>query len=233
MNKNSALIWYPPLVAAALPVPKTEFVEFDPDDLYPTLDGEPMRPGFPMASITEAASRIGYPVFVRTDLASAKHVGPDAYRAESEGDLLRCVCLTFEDNALKDIESDVSAFMIREWLDLPGAFTCFHGHPIAREWRLFASSDEVKCEHFYWPEGAIDSWSWSKELPDDWKLRLKDLSVAPGPDTAVKLRELAMYAASRVGGGIWSVDFTEDVNKTWWVTDMATAEDSWHPEHEF
>ena len=71
---------------------------------------------------------MGYPVFVRTDLASAKHDGPKSYRADSEEDLLRCVCRTFEDNACKDIVDFTRCWMFREFLNIGHSFTGFGGY---------------------------------------------------------------------------------------------------------
>ena len=36
--------------------------------------------------IFAAARTIGFPVFIRTDLASAKHWGPESYRIDQDGD---------------------------------------------------------------------------------------------------------------------------------------------------
>jgi hypothetical protein len=228
---NSALVWCPPLLAAGLPVPRTEFVGFEPEQLWPTCDGQAALDSFPMPEIEKACERIGYPVFIRTDLSSAKHSGPEAYRANSKADLWRCCCLTFEDNALKDIASFARAFMVREWLDLPAGFTCFSGHPISREWRFFAHQTAVLCEHFYWPEDAFESYAeWSKEMPGNWRGILRAQSKPP--DDLVVLRSMALKACQAIGKGTWSADFAADRSGKWWLTDMATAESSWHPDHQ-
>lgn len=46
MNPNSALIWLPPIQHAGLPVPRTEVVRYDPKDLFPLFDGQPIRDSF-------------------------------------------------------------------------------------------------------------------------------------------------------------------------------------------
>jgi hypothetical protein len=59
-DPNCALIWFPPIEHAGLPVPRTEFIEFNPDSLLPVLDGLPMGE-FPMDKLEEAGARVGYP----------------------------------------------------------------------------------------------------------------------------------------------------------------------------
>lgn len=228
---NSALVWFPPILRAGLPVPKTIFVGFDPEQLWPTLDGQQVLDSFPMQKMIDACQQIGYPVFLRTDLSSAKHDGPEAYRINCTDDLMRCICLTFEDNAIKDIAPFVRAFMLRKWLDLPAAFSAFGGHPISVEWRIFASQDAVRCEHFYWPEEAFEGREWDRWLPKNWRGALK--SISSSPRDIGDLRDIAIQAVREIGHGEWSVDFARDRRGKWWLTDMATAESSWHPEHDW
>ena len=46
-DPNSALVWFPPIQAAALPVPRTMFVEYNPMSLWPICDGQEPLPDFP------------------------------------------------------------------------------------------------------------------------------------------------------------------------------------------
>ena len=64
--------------------------------------------------------------------------------------------MTFEDNVLKGIADATSAFLVREFLEIPAAFEAFGGLPIGREWRFFADQESVLCRHFYWPEAAFE-----------------------------------------------------------------------------
>lgn len=221
---SSALIWLPAICAAGLPVPRTEIVPLNPSDLYPTLDGLALRPGFPFESLEAACERIGYPVFLRTDLSSAKHRGREAWKVESRTDIICSALLTFEDNFLKDIGSACRAWLIREFLPLRSDFEAFNGLPIGREWRLFADQDGAQCSHYYWPATAFRQ---EMDLPEDWKERLAALSIEP-PELA-QLKDMATEAARAVGAHAWSVDFAQDVTGKWWLLDMARAEQSWHP----
>jgi hypothetical protein len=228
-DPNSALIWFPPIHAAGLPVPRTAFVAYEPMSLWPICDGQEPLANFPIAKLKETASQMGYPVFIRTDLASAKHDGPKSYRANSEADLPMCLGRTFEDNALKDIADATCCWMFREYLNIGHAFTGFGGLPIGREWRFFADQDGAKCHHFYWPEQAFER---GFGVPEDWREQLAILSMEPDAATLETLTAMALKAVQAIGEHCWSVDFAQDEAGKWWLIDMARAESSWHPKHE-
>jgi hypothetical protein len=173
-------------------------------------------------------------VFVRTDLASAKHDGPSTYLIKDKTDMYKALARTAEDNEIKfGLFGPIpSAFVFRQFLKLNTAFTAFGGLPIANEWRFFATGKRVECFHFYWPDDAIRDAS----VPD-WKDRLAKLqrnaigAILP----PFQLHALAIDAVRLVGdaetGDAWSVDFAEDVNGKFWLIDMADANRSWHPNH--
>lgn len=186
------------------------------------LDGEAAEYG--LDALLTAGERLGYPVFLRTDLSSAKHEGPDAYKVEGPDDWPSRVWRTIEDNAMKDLWP--SAFLVREWLDLEAPFVAFGGHPIANEWRVFASGDRVHCHHFYWPEEAISYFP--GEEPEHWQEQLREMSYRVMP---YSLRVKAKTAAQLCPEGkAWSVDFAKDKAGDWWLIDMAEAKASWHPD---
>jgi hypothetical protein len=229
LSKNSALFWLPRILRVHKElVPLTEIVPFSPEDLFPLLDSEPHGPGFSIEAMRTAAERIGVPAFVRTDLASAKHVGPSAYRLDSLGDedLWRVVCQTFEDVCTKLLEAPPQAFLVRQWLELPAPFTAFDGHPIAREWRLFVENSGVTA-HFYWPKAALASRLDHPTL--DWEAQHADLARPLSREEFEQLEAWARWAVASVDGDEWSVDFAQDVRGRWWLIDMALAEQSWRP----
>lgn len=225
-TRNSALFWLPPLLEAHPDrVPKTEIFEFSSTDLFPMLDGEEPLPGFSLKRFRRAAIRVGCPLFVRTDLASAKHAGPSAYRLNSLDPkaLWAVIYQTFEDNCLKMMEDHPRAFLLREWLDLDASFTAFGGHPIAREWRFFVEQEGVSA-FFYWPKEALQG-----HTEDDLST-YGHLARPLCPTEKDQLTRWAQEAAHAVGGGEWSVDFAQDRKGRWWLIDMALAEASWRPE---
>jgi hypothetical protein len=228
-DRNSALFWHPLLVEAGLRMPSTRFVSYDHAAFVEAMeDSEGEEPLLPFTEVTQAAEALGWPVFVKTDLTSAKHDGPDSYKLSSPQDVPEVLTATATDCEMKLwlTGPTAQAFMLREWLDLPAPFVAFRGHPIAEEWRVFASPDGVLCAHFYWPENALDghvkSPMWREELSDLRRLRHGNEG---------KLETLAQHAAQALGGE-WSVDFARDRGGMWWLIDVATAETSWHPAHE-
>lgn len=239
MNPTSSTYWLPLVTDAGLPVPRTVSVAYDHMAFIAMISDDEDYPGFPdlVDAVCEAADDIGLPVFIRTDLASAKHDGPPAYLLDvDEPSAARAVLgRTVEDNEIKfwlDPESNPEAILVREFLELDAAFTAFGyrdqpGHPIAREWRIFATAEAVLCSHFYWPENAVED---GRPAEPNWRALLVDLAAQPPP---AELNEWAIRAASVCSElPAWSVDFACDTKGQWWLIDMADAAHSWHPEHD-
>lgn len=228
MNRNSAKIWFPAVEKAGLPVPRTLMLNYDHRLIAAACEGEasaPIKAEIDRVNkvVLEAATQIGFPVFIRTDLTSAKHSGPRNYCARTSSDLARVVYRTIEDSELKLMFAPCSeALMVRQFLDLPGAFTAFGGLPISREYRFFADGKRVICHHPYWPEEAFDEFS---KAPASAKELLARLYADAAPQ---QLFELAVKAAAAVGDGAWSIDFAQDRSGKFWLLDMARAEDSYH-----
>jgi hypothetical protein len=226
INRNSALIWLPKIEALDLPTPKTIIVLYDHNKFVAFLEGEEGPEIFDpiVEKVKKACEEIGYPCFIRTDLASAKHDGPDSYLANNNGTIKRILGRTVEDNEIKFWPTGQSpiAFLVRKFLYLNAPFKAFHDLPIAREWRLFANPEKVICFHPYWPKEAIKFYG--KE-PRYWEKQLADLHMKPS-----KFKDLESMAiqAARTCGGEWSVDFAMDILGKWWLIDMAIKQDSWH-----
>lgn len=234
LNPNSARYWFPKVAAARIPVPKTKFLRMAKGPLWKMLDGA-MPIGSEASSLQSMVTKTieiqklwrGPPLFVRSDLASAKHDGPIAYqipRNATPGTVVRVLRNTFEDNLMKDQNPDW--FMIREWLDLVYCFRAFVGHPIAQEWRYFATSEKVVCKHFYWPEDSITFLDKRAHEPADWRKQLAKLASISPPailsDYAVKAAKVCNTVP------MWSVDFAHDIHGDWYLIDMAVAKDSSH-----
>jgi hypothetical protein len=232
IGPNSALFWLPNLEGMSMP--RTEIVLTDFADVGPLLDGKAPKKEA-IEAIKAAARRIGYPVFVRTDLASAKHDGPESYRADEDKDITTVVARTMEFNELASMMGlPWSAFLVREFLDLDAAFSAFGGHPIAREWRFFTKDGKVICKHFYWPAAAI-KFHKGHEVPD-WQKKLAAIRATPSVPMK-ELEALAEEAVSRLpkvkewkNTDGWSVDFAKGFNGKWYLIDMAVAAESWHPD---
>lgn len=242
---NSAQYWYPPLAQLEpdLPVnvPDSEFVEYDFMESLSLVDAE-MPDDLPWGEFTMKVGEIGYPAFVRTDQKSVKHAGPGAYRA-TEPDDIPTILAVLTDHHVK-ANRHPSALMIREWVNINAQFRAFDGLPIGREYRVFASPNEVHCKHFYWPEEAIEdgrgtptSMDGDTTLTDDeWRHRLNSLdALSEGElhdlhDSATRAAYALNVADHIDDDTAWSVDFAQDTGGDWWLIDVALAEDSWHPD---
>lgn len=254
IDLNSAAYWLPRVTAAGLPVPRTLAVPYDHGRLVASLCGEGDYRA-PVADVAKAARRIGLPVFVRGEHCSAKHQGPRAYRWDgaSEDDLARILHLIAEDTETKLFfhpDPANASFLVREWLDLKASFAAFGhtwgfkgrvGHPIAREWRLFAfNNGAIACAHPYWDPDAFDldnqkPWGSHPESgrpmdgPKGWRDALADLEQPLPLREAAPLHGMAALAAKVCPeGDAWSVDFAKDRAGKWWLIDMALAAQSHH-----
>jgi len=223
MDINSLFFWWPHLRDKKMP--KTVGVLCDMMDAYPMLDGQP-TPDLPWLAFEGAAKAVGFPVFVRSDLSSAKHSGPKAYRLNSLGDLKNVIYETLEDNCLKNLEGLFTGFVFRQWIELDSRFTAFDGHLIAPEVRIFAGEGKVDATYFYWPEEAFERHT---DHPD-WRTIRKTMEDETMQAVVLDpLVERALEATNKIGFGQWSIDFAKDKEGGWWLIDMATAEHSWRP----
>lgn len=234
MNPNSATYWLPKLQSDDLIapcVPRSVIVPYDHSAMIGAMEGGDPYPEWEsiVQSVREAGRSLGWPIFVRSCLASAKHDGPNSYKANDVGDVARVLSHTAEDSEVKFIfESGPQAFVVREFLRLDASFTAFHGLPVAREWRFFASLDGIICAHPYWPENTIKFYRGQTE-PRNWRSQLAALHERPPLNEWASLELLAVRAAAICGAAPkWSVDFARDVNGKWWLIDMAVMERSWH-----
>jgi hypothetical protein len=136
METNSALEWLPKIEEAGLPVPHTKIIPYTHADIVKELEGGKSNTLSGTRHIFfTTCNLIGYPCFVRTDLASAKHEGESSYLIKKADDILNVILKTVEDNEVKFwmSEEQPKAFLVREFLNLDAPFTAFGGLPIARE----------------------------------------------------------------------------------------------------
>jgi len=229
MNKTSMLYWWPRVKDLGIPLPKTEIVEVLYDDLVGLLDGERLSPQDEQRLI-EAGGKIGYPLFLRTDMASAKHQWERTCFVPKAEDLFKHIWALIDQTLASGMfgELDPSALVFRELLTLNSFFTAFSGLPISVERRYFVRDGSVECHHPYWIHDAIEH-SWRQPSEPDWRERLAALNK----ESAEEIELLTGYA-TKIGGvlkGYWSIDFAEARDHTWYLIDLAVGERSWHPEH--
>lgn len=222
--------WFPPLLAAGLPVPETRIVRPPAGcDLTPLLDGvRPAHWDLFQEWMRDAARSIGHggPVFLRTGYGSGKHdwrrtcyVADPEVIGQHVGALVEWSALV----DLKGLPTDVWA--VRKLIATEPLFYAFEGMPITREFRFFVRDCEIVHAQPYWPPDAI-------VVPDadDWRERLIAASFLHSHERA-RLEVFVARACGAVGGGYWSVDMLEDADGGWWITDMADGERSFRWEY--
>lgn len=223
IDKNSLAFWFPKVEKCGLPVPRTRIVTTEAD-LSRLLDGK-TPDGYDdfMGRLGAAVEEVGAPCFLRTGHGSGKHEWVDTCYVGQKAKLGYHVWALVEWSHLVDIMGlPTDVWAVRELIETKPLFHAFRGHmPITREFRAFADDDEVETILPYWPPGAI-------ERPDaeDWHVRLHEASTI-SLDEYVLLSSFALEAVKAVGGGYWSVDFLQDCDGLWWLTDMADGERSY------
>lgn len=238
ISQDSAKFWFPKLLAHHDPwfrafLPKTVMVNYDEELLAPSLRGLRSKEYDRLYYAVGAAMyEVHFPVFIRTDLTSAKHAGRSAYIIEKDEDWNHALLTTLSKAELKSYHSKVksSAIMVRPVLDIAATRTAFGGLPVGfKEWRVFADQRGVQCVHTYWPDEALKGHMDDGEEPpklstDNWTDGWYKSEIA----------DVAKDAAKMMGGLKWSIDFAEDKSGKVWLLDMATAGNSYHhPECKF
>lgn len=135
-EESSLLHWWPRTKDSGVPVPRTVVVEVEHDTLLGILDGAPL-PAAVGRVIKEAGKLLGYPLFLRTDQASAKHDWQNGSFVSNEESLFQHIVNVVEFNVMASIIGlPMKAIVLREFLELDTRFTAFHGNmPVAAERR--------------------------------------------------------------------------------------------------
>jgi hypothetical protein len=232
-DKNSLLFWFPRIKDLGIPYPKTEIVLFSENgsEYIQYIETSNFLPSKFLEELIDKAKLIGYPLFMRTDYISCKHSFHNYWipYIKNVYDLAR-VSNFFEESINCGFGLPLHAFVLREFLELDYRFKAFSGMPIARERRYFIRDGAVVCHHAYWPEEAIRFFS-EVEEPQGWQSQLQELNIESQEEVDL-LTEYATKVANALEG-YWSVDFAYGKNGIWYLIDMATGEESWHPDCEF
>lgn len=233
VDPNSMFVWMPAVELAGVPHPKTRLWRVPHEKLSEWANGAPL----PVEIIEdvkrvafELAQEVGWPLFLRTDLASGKHDWERTCYVPNEVALGQCLWGVVEANEIADIFGlPYEGLALREFLPLESTFKAFRRMPVAVERRYFTTAGKgVECHHPYWPDGAIEQGWHEESLPEDWRERLAALN-----DESKDPPYPAHWAAAVVDllGGSWSVDFAKTTEGKWFLIDMAHANQSWHPDH--
>lgn len=224
--------WFPKLVAAGLPVPKTRIERFDDyetaRDLEQVLDGEPAGPAGRafIDRLRAAVQEIGCPCFIRTGQTSGKHSWIRTCYLADAALLDHHLYSLIEFSECADFFGLLwNVWVVRELLPTSPVATLprYSDMPLCREFRCFVDGATLLCHHPYWPRGSIIEGF--RDLPP-----CIDEIVQQVTELTDQEREQVTRLASRAGavlGGRWSVDIL-DTRDGWYVTDMAEMQKSWH-----
>ena len=228
LEKQSSLnYWWPIVSELGIPVPKTTIVPLTDREI--SRMNEEWLPKSVVKRVTQAADRIGYPVFVRTDQASGKHSWERSCFVPSADVMTSHIYEVLEFNLNADIMGlPFSSMVVRKYIPLEAPFTAFEGNmPVARERRYFVRDGVVECHHEYWITGAVRQGMQYKDMPEsEWLPLLTEINR----QDVFEVLELSAYA-TLVGHslpGYWSVDFAKSVVGQWLLIDMGRGEISYH-----
>lgn len=213
---NDISFWYPILKRIGMRTPDTKLFYAD-ESIGKILDGE-ATPEFTQLAETIAAATqsFGGEAFLRTGLTSNKHDWEDTCHLTTGSITGHHLGRLIEFSMMVDLP--YTTFAVRRMIPTAALTVAFKNMPIAREVRIFVEAGKVICAHPYWPTEAFD------DQDDVTADQLEALQQLPAMD---ELTTMAEYT-SRHFKGAWSVDFLEDTDGNWWLTDMALAATSYH-----
>lgn len=220
--KDSALYWLPRIEKIdGLNIPTTKIIELTEDMKILMVANEFTFLEEYGLDFEREFRKFNFPVFIRTDEMSRKHEWNKTCFVNSLGNFFPNMFCLVSDNIR--CGEECRAILIREFIPLEHHFTHFGAMPVARERRYFIDDGKVVCHHPYWDEIAFEC-----NLNDHDLNRLNEINS----ETEIEIEELTRMAqlVANEFEGSWSVDFAQAETGRWFLIDMATAENSWHPE---
>lgn len=225
VESDSMLVWYPKIKDLPISQPETEMLVLTEEELKVLINEN--VPKSIVEKVKPICDRMGYPCFLRTDLASGKHSWKDSCFVDSPKELWKHIFEVVSFNLMADIFGlDFKALVIREFIPMATGFTAFYGDmPVNPERRYFIRDGKIICHHPYWIEEAIEE---SKQPSvSNWREISKELNR----ETREEIDLLTKYAelVAEQFEGFWSVDFCKAKDGRWILIDMASGMKSWHP----
>ena len=212
-EESSLLKWFPVVEKLDVPTPETIIVKV------------PTAP----KTIKDAAQKIGYPLFMKTDMIAGKHDWGDTCFVEKPEYLDGNIANLVSELEIVDMEAGTpfNALVFRKYIELDSKFRAFLGMPVARERRYFINEGQILCHHPYWIPHSIRFWHNTKE-PRNWKHLLKEVNT----ETVQEISTLSGYAqlVADVFQDDWAVDFAQAKTGVWYLIDMQKTGISWHPD---
>lgn len=227
VEQDSMLVWYPKIKNLPIPQPRTVMVLLTPEELDSVY--EEAIPDSLIEKVKVVCDTIGYPCFVRTDLASAKHHWKDSCFVDGKTELWKHLYEIITFNLCAGVVGlNFVALAVREYIPMESWFTAFHGDmPVNPERRWFFDNHKVLCHHPYWIQEAIES-SGKKPSLDGWKNLIEVINAEP--ERQISILKCYTEMVAEKFDGYWSVDYCKAKDGRWILIDMATGYNSWHPE---
>ena len=228
-DRSSLFYWWPRIEGLPIPKPETVLIEVLGPEVPPfdrirfwvrVLKGDEE---LPCGAIREAADRLGYPLFIRTDLCSAKHSFLDTCYVPDKRRLMPNLIRLIDENlSLNIVGLPFRGFVFRRYVEPAWRFRAFNGLPIAPERRCFIRDGELEAVYAYWPEEAI-----LRPDREGWEDMLREMNSIG--EEVEKFRRWCRLIGE-VLPGYWSVDFMLTSTGEWILIDMAEGDKSWRPE---
>lgn len=230
---NSIFAWYP-LVKDIVPTPRTvmilmegTFESFDEALVYNRPSKDPEMRRLVSAACNAAHELGGYPVFLKSDQLANKHDWKNSCFVASDEQMENGIKNLLEFTLMLMIGPDFRGIAIREFLELDWRFHAFEGMPVAREFRFFIKNGKVQCRHPYWFPAClrnIDCEDWMPKLREIQQISAEEVDLLDG--YALKISEAV--EPLKAPENYWSLDFCITKEGKWYLTDIATGEDSFH-----
>lgn len=213
---NDISFWLPILQRIRMRTPETK-IFFVSNEIGKVIDGEE-TPEFNklVIDVTRALGEFGGEAFLRTGQTSNKHEWSKTCHLTKDSSVAGQIAALIEFSMMTDLP--YTTFAVRRMIPTTPITTAFKSMPIAREVRIFAEAGKVVCMHPYWPDEAFVC---QENVTHE---QLDQLQQMPDSDELIAMAEYV----SRNFSGAWSIDFLQDTNGDWWLTDMALAFASYH-----
>lgn len=244
MNKNSMFYWYPKTKTLDIPQPDTVLIPMKEGEII--SDGYGIRASDELIARIKKENRFQFPLFMRTDLYSAKHSWEATCFVINQN--------AFTDNIQRLVETSDKiygllidqGFALREYIEMKSIFNIgvWGNMPVSKERRYMVEDGKVISAFPYWYEAVIDILEGQQvayqyfaekglkpekpDFPDNWRQRLKtfmhDISHEDYKQQVAWAEEIGQLL-----GGYWSVDFCQSKRGNWYFIDCALGEESWQP----
>jgi hypothetical protein len=215
-KQNCLSYWYPKIMGI-VPTPETILTRTEIKLIEVFDNRKPEGWDEFIDVLGKATDYMGYPCFLRTGQTSGKHDWAKTCYLPSRDVLESHVISIIEYSEMVSlIGLPCDVWVVRKMLPTQPLGIAFDGMPICKEFRVFVRDGDILCWHPYWPKNSF------KQGVPEWYNELCELEDGD-------LRTV-LYNAAKAGravGGAWSVDILK-TKDGWYVTDLATAEDSWH-----